>query len=814
MRLAGILSAALLGGLVLLSLFTRSLDWNTHRYDQALDALDALELADTNIDNDVLKARVGLLRNYDTLVAGDSRARVTLEALRRLPRSEPQLSQSISALQADYAAKSAQLELFKSQNALLSNSLTYFWRESGSQILDARDPAPARTANVLASAIHRLSLDTTGDAVAQARARLDAASATDPTAPLLLHGRMLLRLLPETDATIRRMRPISSLTSYSQTKQYLQERQAALQAKAQQVRMLLLALAIVMLSALLYLGVMLRHRARVLRRRAEFDRLMVSVSRELVASEQRRLDAGIGAGLSRLAQWTGVPQAGLGLVPAGGAARIWPDPEDDGLRAVVVDAAAAARSAAPSEILVMDANSIVGALARPTRAHLRDVRWLCLRQRSEGGTVALLCFRLLRSSRRRNLHAGEHCEDLPQLYFALDTLFDALERRRLEEEAQALQRRLAVARRMETLGTMASGISHNFNNIVGAIRGNAEAAIAKLGSRSSARENLVQITRATSHAYDLIEAILGFGRVQNYSVQRVELHTLLQGTVSLLAVSLPSTIALDVRQDPGALHLLGNPAQLQQVILNLATNAAQAMAMHGTVSISLGAAWDSDLDGASRRIATLTVEDSGVGIPADRLDRIFEPFFTTRDGGTGLGLATVQKIVENHAGNIRVHSRVNVGTTFLVELPLCTREHAESESIGEQEGGHATLLVLCDAAVDLERLEEMLAALGHEPVGQLDPAAAVSMLSTDVARFDALLVERDRVGDAEAAIGALHQAAPHLPVILSTRAGNLSISPGLGSAISEIVAQPFEMGALALALKRALARSRGTHNAG
>lgn len=669
MRWATILSAVLLAGLIFFSLCMAALDRDTQRYGHALDALDALDMADTNLDNDVLKARIGLLRDYDSLVTGDAHARDTLQHLRRLADHDPALCQAIAALDADYTEKSLQRELFKSQNSLLSNSLAYFWSESSAQIRQGDDPAAARAASMLASAVQRLSLDTTGEAVALARRRLDEAAQRTTSTPLLPHGRMLLKLLPETDTTIRRMRPIASLASYAQLKTYLQKQHACQQATARQVRFLLLGLAVVMLGALLYLATLLRQRARVLRRRAEFDRLMVAVSRRLVANDRHHLDAGIEAGLMRLAKWAKLPSARLGVVSVGADARIWPDPQDEAFRTMLA-AVAATGPVAASDVLVVHANGTVEVLGKPER--VRGAQWLCLRQHSEAATVALLCLRLPPLSARRDRGLAAPAELLPQLHIALDTLFDALERRRLEDEARALEHRLELARRMETLGTMASGISHNFNNIVGAIRGNAEIALSKLDPHSPASEHLLEISHTTAHAYDLIESILSFGRVQNYNVQPVELNALLQGAVSLLSVSLPSTVTIALQQEQEPLHALGNPAQLQQVILNLASNAAQAMDMRGTVTIQLSAAKGSAADGTPRRIAQLRVSDHGIGIPPDQLDRIFDLFFTTRNRGTGLGLATVRKIIDNHEGRIDVDSTLCVGTTFVVELPLRT----------------------------------------------------------------------------------------------------------------------------------------------
>lgn len=172
----------------------------------------------------------------------------------------------------------------------------------------------------------------------------------------------------------------------------------------------------------------------------------------------------------RLAKWAKLPSARLGVVSVGADARIWPDPQDEAFRTMLA-AVAATGPVAASDVLVVHANGTVEVLGKPER--VRGAQWLCLRQHSEAATVALLCLRLPPLSARRDRGLAAPAELLPQLHIALDTLFDALERRRLEDEARALEHRLELARRMETLGTMASGISHNFNNIVGAIRGNA-----------------------------------------------------------------------------------------------------------------------------------------------------------------------------------------------------------------------------------------------------------------------------------------------------------------------------------------------------
>ena len=798
MRLTILLSATLLSVLIFLSFFAQMLDRDTRRYGAALAALDELELADTNINSDILKARAGLLRNYDSLVAGNVRARAALQRLARLPQDEPELTRAIAELDRVYAAKEVQLELFKSQNSLLTNSLAYFWRQSTRQILGWRDAEALRAASALTSAVHRLSLDTSADAVEQARERLAGAAMTEAVAPLLPHGRMLVQLLPETDATISRMRPVSSLPAFVHVQRYLTQRQAALQHKAKQIRIYLLLLAIAMLAVLMYLALLLRHRARALRRRSTFGKMMVAISRDLVSRDRAEMDAAIASALRRLAQWLSQPRAALALVQTSGHVRLWPEHDDAELKATVAAVSAEAGDPAHRDhdiVLLLEDGSTVR-LLQSEDVCLRTARWLCIRRRTEAGTSALLCF-------KRGREFG-FCDRFGEftllLNTALDTLADALERSRLENEAHALERRLERARRMETIGTMASGISHNFNNIVGAIRGNAEAASIRLSPGTPEMEHMAEISRATEHARELVEAILGFGRAQNYSMQMVELNALLQETVSLLAVSLPSSVELDVRREPIPLCGWGNPAQLQQVILNLVTNAAQAMALRGTVLIRLSASVE------ARSLARLHVVDHGVGIPADRLERIFDPFFTTRDGGTGLGLATVKQIVGNHEGRIEVRSEPGVGTTFLVELPLSVPDHSvAADDTLARPPQHNTLLVLCDDATALERVEDVLAALGHEPVGHLDSAAAARALAEFPGRFDGALVDRDRTGDAVAAVHALHVAAPRLPLILATRCGALPASAGLSAAITEIIVLPADPATLAQAVERATA---------
>ncbi|UKE68436.1 two-component system VirA-like sensor kinase [Xanthomonas cerealis pv. cerealis] len=785
------MSTILLVAMATVETVTRLLDERAHRYDLAMSTLDALNIADTCMHKGVLELRAGLLHDDDRIVDDDRHAWKALQQLPGLAQSDEPLIAAIRALERDYRSKSAQLELFKTQNALLGNSLAYFWRESDARMRDSLDRAELRRLGALGSAMHRLSMDNSADIQALARTRLEAATRGRGPSPLLVHGRMLLELLPATEASIERMRPVTELASYRRVRGDLQQRMLALDTLRATLRLCMLAMAAIMVAMLVHLTLLLRRRASTLRRRAEFGRIMVSISRELIGSDRARIDHAITAAAGRIAAWLDLPYSALILDGGAAPASIWPEPRDARVHAATAAALAlpVAADGAPHDMAAVAGGGDAVPLPHPAGKRLRGAHWVYLRRHSGGGT-AMLCLQ------RNERHGGfpRNSELFPLLYSALDMLAEAVIRRRLENEANALERRLEQARRMETIGAMASGISHNFNNIVGAIRANAEMALSALSPGAHARSHLVAIERATGHASNLIEAILDFGRAQKHNVQLVDLAALLRETQTLLRVSFSGAVRLDVRIDDRPLYVQGNASQLQQVILNLVHNAVRAMRRRGIVSIRLSV-------GTDQRTLRLSVADRGIGIPADRLERIFYPFYTTRAGGNGLGLATVKQIVGNHDGRIEVHSQVGTGTTFVIELPLCLPCTAQVQQ--PVQPSHRRLLLLCADRAALERLEEMLAALGHEPVGHLQAAAACRMLLDEPDRFDGLVVQCDDADAADQAIHALNAVAPQLPLLL-IHAGQPPAAAARARSDYQMLRTPYSPGSLAQALERTL----------
>jgi signal transduction histidine kinase len=405
--------------------------------------------------------------------------------------------------------------------------------------------------------------------------------------------------------------------------------------------------------------------------------------------------------------------------------------------------------------------------------------------------------------------------ELGLLRMALDAVANVVMRDHLLQERGRLETNLQQARRMETVGALASGIAHNFNNIVGAILGHTEMAEAQLAPNSQPARNLKEIRRAGERARDLVDQILAFGRRRDLLRRPVGMKGLVAETSSLLDVSLSSRIELAIREVPEAAVISGQPGQLQQVILNLCNNAAQAMEQAGRVEIETEVHQITGLRSLSHgdilrpgRYVRVAVSDAGRGIDEITLEHIFEPFFTTRLDGNGLGLATVREIVREHGGAMNVWSALGVGSRFEVWLPciaaaaLAPRGEAPTLRLGRGE----TVLVIDDASERLLGDEEMLAALGYEPVGFTRADDALAACRAIPKRFDALLVghRASAVSALDLAV-ALHEILPEVPIVLATASADESGADALAAAgVSEVVHRPLISAEIAAALARCL----------
>ena len=341
----------------------------------------------------------------------------------------------------------------------------------------------------------------------------------------------------------------------------------------------------------------------------------------------------------------------------------------------------------------------------------------------------------------------------PVARLAGDAVASAIERQSFEQERTRLTARLERARRMQMIGTLAAGITHNFNNIIGAILGYAEMIEPQLAPGTKPVQHIDEIRRAAERARDLIDNILTFGRRRDASIGPVQVRALIDEAVSMLRASLRPGVELVVGNIPAEIAIRGDPAQLQQIILNLCANAAQAIDGSGSIYVT---ASQKEVAGPTPlshgelepgRYMRIVVSDSGRGFDEVVALRLFEPFFTTRSTGTGLGLATVREIVRDHDGALNVRSRPGSGSRFEVWLPaLPVGGEATAGPRGPSLGHGETVLVVEGERESLLRNEEILAALGYEPVGFERPASAIDALRSEPDRFDAVLVTQAAAG--------------------------------------------------------------------
>ena len=269
----------------------------------------------------------------------------------------------------------------------------------------------------------------------------------------------------------------------------------------------------------------------------------------------------------------------------------------------------------------------------------------------------------------------------------IGTHTDITEHKLAEAQHRALEVQLRESQKMEAIGTLAGGVAHDFNNLLAAILGNLVLAREDLGEQHPAQESLTEINRAAIRARQLVQQILTFSRRQAQEMVRQPLTPLVEEALGLMRSLLPAGLKLVARLPAAGLPVLADATQMQQVLMNLCTNAWQAMEDRaGDITVALrevrlDASQGLQLGGlASGAYACLSVADNGPGMDEATQQRIFEPFFTTKapGAGTGLGLAVVHGIVKAHRGVISLHSRPGEGARFDVYLPLASEAALEA----------------------------------------------------------------------------------------------------------------------------------------
>lgn len=259
-------------------------------------------------------------------------------------------------------------------------------------------------------------------------------------------------------------------------------------------------------------------------------------------------------------------------------------------------------------------------------------------------------------------------------------------RQQADEEKKVMEQQLQQSQKMKALGKLAGGIAHDFNNLLAIIIGFAEMAKDNIPESNPALKDINEILNASNNAKELVKQILAFSRKSVPQKTYLSIGPLLEQALTMLRSSIPSTIDIQSKIDPNCGDIFADTSQIIQVILNLCTNAAQAMeGQNGILKVSLTGVESLDQNGQEQdrmlkgSYIRLTVSDTGEGIDEASLENIFDPYFTTKKlgKGTGMGLAMVHGIVKNHGGTIAVHSKPGEGSTFIVRLPQAEPEAVE-----------------------------------------------------------------------------------------------------------------------------------------
>ena len=395
------------------------------------------------------------------------------------------------------------------------------------------------------------------------------------------------------------------------------------------------------------------------------------------------------------------------------------------------------------------------------------------------------------------------------------SISDITERKREQHELQRLESRLRQAERFEAMGTLVGGIAHDFNNILGAILGFGERALRSVREGSLLHHDLSNVIVAGERGRTLVDRVLSFSRGAG---ERVPVHVekVVREALDFLQAKLPPRIALRTRLRAGHAALQGDATQIHQVVMNLGTNAVQAMLGAGTLSVALDAVEiveprQCTIGGISPGAwIVLTVADEGAGIPAEILPQIFDPFFTTKDAnvGTGLGLSLVRRIVTEIGGAIDVRSEPGLGATFSVYLPRAgdARAHPDGNALLAPAGRGQRILVVDDQAPLLELTTDTLLDLGYQPVGFTSAIDALRAFQADPGAFDVLLTDHRMPGmSGDKLIFEIRRINPAIPVVLvSGYVGDGVTSRSGNRWADEVLGKPLRANALATSLARLL----------
>lgn len=321
-----------------------------------------------------------------------------------------------------------------------------------------------------------------------------------------------------------------------------------------------------------------------------------------------------------------------------------------------------------------------------------------------------------------------------------------------EKEQQELQSRLIQAQKLESVGRLAGGVAHDFNNMLSIILGNAEMIREDVNENEPFIEHIEEIIKASRRSIDLTRQLLAFARKQTIAPKKINLNETIDGMLKMLDRLIGEDITLTWRPEINLWPVKIDPTQIDQILANLCANARDGIKGGGRITIETANVTVDELYCQAREGATagdyvvLSVSDTGCGIDKETMEKLFEPFYTTKDlgKGTGLGLATVYGIVQQNDGRIEVYSEPGLGSSFKIYIPRF------KETAGEREGkeakkddsrGHETILLVEDEQDLLKMTTLMLRHLGYTVIPASGPSQAIELCESHAGAIDMLMTD-------------------------------------------------------------------------
>jgi PAS domain S-box-containing protein len=355
-------------------------------------------------------------------------------------------------------------------------------------------------------------------------------------------------------------------------------------------------------------------------------------------------------------------------------------------------------------------------------------------------------------------------------------MLDITLRKQAEIERERLQADMVRIQKLESLGVMAEGLAHDFNNMLTVILGNASLASMRLSEHSPARSAIDDLVATAQRANDLTRQLLAYSGRAQVTSESLDLGVQVREILGLVMASIPKKVTIDLDLDPLLPAVNADPAQIQQVVMNLVTNAAEAIGdENGRVNVRTFATRLSPADGAALGVAAgpvvvLAVSDTGCGMDEQTRRSVFDPFFSTRAHGRGLGLAAVHGIVRTHHGAITVQSAPHQGSTFTVYLPAGTQRSTPKPQRGAAlRQGSGLILLIDDEAEVRATARAMIEALGYDVLDAGDGREGIELYRAHQDQVRLILLDMTMpVMSGEEVFRELRESGFEVPVVLST----------------------------------------------